>query len=385
MRINDVPSADWRAKHAASLVLTETDPTKIRPGRHAINYINEADEQGESWSEATALLPIENLQVVSTLLAHTNILLPVASLIAADTADDNFYGSAGSYSALINSQSQSQSESPAYSYAQDPPSPDHAGLTPLLRKQISKSVTLSFLNVDKRYINSIDATRVQRGCQSGGAWNAGSCALVTLVLRKPGSTPFLVTAHCGDCRAILGTVRPTSAPVSIAIPHLSQTEEDLNDEELFGAISHHASDSDLPTDKTDSSRKRKRDTPPLHPSAASSTKGSPHLPVGSTSPFVPVSSTSSSTSGSTPCASPPPSPSSSSNWSAVELTNDHNCYNELEVEIVRDRCKTDPRSVSNPSKGGIRRVAGSLAVTRALGDAYLKTPKVRMGGGGGCL
>lgn len=60
----------------------------------------------------------------------------------------------------------------------------------------------------------------------------------------------------------------------------------------------------------------------------------------------------------------------------MELTRDHNCYNEAEVESVRERCTTDPRSVSNPSRGGIRRVAGSLAVTRALGDAYLKTPKL---------
>ena len=73
----------------------------------------------------------------------------------------------------------------------------------------------NLLRSSRRYMNSIDSTKVQRGCQSGGAWNAGSCALVTLILQKPGCTPFIVTAHVGDCRAILGTVRPTSAPVSI--------------------------------------------------------------------------------------------------------------------------------------------------------------------------
>ncbi|GMH65605.1 hypothetical protein TrRE_jg347, partial [Triparma retinervis] len=231
------------------------------------------------------------------------------------------------------------------------------------------------------YINTIDSTKVQRGCQSGGAWNAGSCALVTLILQKPGCTPFIVTAHVGDCRAILGTVRPTSAPVSIAIPHLSQAEDEMNDEELFGVLANHTAPTTVaattPTDESteSSSKKRKRTTPPLHPSSAS--KACPQLPPGSTSPFVPVSATSSTT-ASTPSASPPPSSPSSSTapWCAVELTRDHNCYNEAEVELVRERCTTDPRSVSNPSRGGIRRVAGSLAVTRALGDAYLKTPKL---------
>lgn len=33
-----------------------------------------------------------------------------------------------------------------------------------------------------------------------------------------------------------------------------------------------------------------------------------------------------------------------------------------------------PRAISAGVGGGIKRVAGSLAVTRALGDAYLKTP-----------
>ena len=55
------------------------------------------------------------------------------------------------------------------------------------------------------------------------------------------------------------------------------------------------------------------------------------------------------------------------------MTADHNCYNQSEISIVQARCPTDQKAVTNPSmKGGIRRVAGSLAVTRALGDLYLK-------------
>lgn len=106
----------------------------------------------------------------------------------------------------------------------------------------------------------------------------------------------------------------------------------------------------------------------------------------------------------------------------VQLTQDHNCYNAKEVEAVHRRCPTDPCPVrsnrtdrcakgstrqghgkdgvrrgratgkgratrsqahntaatssattgSGGGGGGIQRVAGSLAVTRAFGDAYLK-------------
>ncbi len=40
------------------------------------------------------------------------------------------------------------------------------------------------------------------------------------------------------------------------------------------------------------------------------------------------------------------------------------------------RCNNAPRAISAGLGGGIKRVAGSLAVTRALGDAYLKTPRL---------
>ena len=58
----------------------------------------------------------------------------------------------------------------------------------------------------------------------------------------------------------------------------------------------------------------------------------------------------------------------------IDLTTDHSAYNPAEVTAVLRRCKNAPRAISAASGGGIKRVAGSLAVTRALGDAYLKTP-----------
>jgi hypothetical protein len=60
----------------------------------------------------------------------------------------------------------------------------------------------------------------------------------------------------------------------------------------------------------------------------------------------------------------------------IDLTTDHSAYNPAEVTGVLRRCNNAPRAISAGVGGGIKRVAGSLAVTRALGDAYLKTPKL---------
>jgi serine/threonine protein phosphatase PrpC len=59
---------------------------------------------------------------------------------------------------------------------------------------------------------------------------------------------------------------------------------------------------------------------------------------------------------------------------ATTLTEDHTPYNAREASLVRERCSYAPRAIAASTNGGIKRVAGSLSVTRALGDAYLKTP-----------
>lgn len=58
----------------------------------------------------------------------------------------------------------------------------------------------------------------------------------------------------------------------------------------------------------------------------------------------------------------------------IDLTTDHSAYNPAEVAAVLKRCNNAAGAISSGMGGGIKRVAGSLAVTRALGDAYLKTP-----------
>lgn len=62
--------------------------------------------------------------------------------------------------------------------------------------------------------------------------------------------------------------------------------------------------------------------------------------------------------------------------SGIDLTIDHSAEkNDREADLVRERCNHAPRAIAcSKYDAGIKRVAGSLAVTRALGDAYLKSP-----------
>lgn len=71
---------------------------------------------------------------------------------------------------------------------------------------------------------------------------------------------------------------------------------------------------------------------------------------------------------------------------ATGLTVDQNCRNDTECDRVRRRSK-DPmpfRAASRSRVGSLSRVAGTLAVTRAIGDAYLKEPGIHRFGCNGC-
>ena len=66
-------------------------------------------------------------------------------------------------------------------------------------------------------------------------------------------------------------------------------------------------------------------------------------------------------------------------WRWEDLTIDHSASNCNEQELVRQRCNFAPRAITHTSTSGVCRVAGSLTVTRALGDAYLKRPELSFG------
>ena len=62
----------------------------------------------------------------------------------------------------------------------------------------------------------------------------------------------------------------------------------------------------------------------------------------------------------------------------LALSHDHNCINQNEVELVKQRStdgapiRKSQKDLAKGSTSAVARVAGSLAVTRAIGDAYLK-------------
>ena len=70
----------------------------------------------------------------------------------------------------------------------------------------------------------------------------------------------------------------------------------------------------------------------------------------------------------------------------VTLSNDHKASNDLEMSRCKSMCKSDPipiRRTMNIKDSNVKsvqhlplRVAGSLAITRAIGDGYLKIPEL---------
>ena len=226
---------------------------------------------------------------------------------------------------------------------------------------------------------------------------------------------LLYTAHVGDCRAVLLGSAP---PRTIKVHGSTAGHPDATDDES----SHHSSDeteclssSDHDADSSDDEdNETEGDTP--NAAAATSAYMSFRRPparrqsrrrtkdeFGMNAPFIALpplegfrsveieidsdtdmrgrsrhkghgSSDSSSSSSSHDSKDLPPPIVLPPVTRPIDLTTDHSAYNPAEVTAVLRRCNNAPRAISAGVGGGIKRVAGSLAVTRALGDAYLKTP-----------
>jgi hypothetical protein len=235
---------------------------------------------------------------------------------------------------------------------------------------------------------------------------------------------MLYTAHVGDCRAVLlGSapprtikVRPVGGTSTDTTDHPDTTDDESSyhssdETECLSSSDHDAESSD--EDDADFNRKPvSAKTPPyLKYMRRPSRRSRRRRDLGNHAPFValpplpiaPHSSSDESDSESETLA-PPVKPArltaghdsdENSNESSllsphgrvmspplelapftrpIDLTTDHSAYNPAEVTAVLRRCSNAPRAISAGVGGGIKRVAGSLAVTRALGDAYLKTP-----------
>lgn len=222
---------------------------------------------------------------------------------------------------------------------------------------------------------------------------------------------LLYTAHVGDCRAVLLGSAP---PRTIKVHGSSAGHPDATDDES----SHHSSDETecLSSSDHDADSSDDEDNEMEGKSANAATTASymsyMRRPArrqsrrrakdefGMNAPFIALpplegfrsveieidsdgdlrkhkginSSDSSSASSSQDSSDMPPPILLPPVTRPIDLTTDHSAYNPAEVTAVLRRCNNAPRAISAGVGGGIKRVAGSLAVTRALGDAYLKTP-----------
>ncbi|EWM26894.1 protein phosphatase [Nannochloropsis gaditana] len=258
-----------------------------------------------------------------------------------------------------------------------------SSLTPSAEEEekVKTALNDAFLAVDRAFLTSLSANLTPE--QAKGYWNAGSCAVLALVVGR-----MLYVAHVGDCRAVLGqrVLPPTPSPSSPPQTSSAANAAALTSRAVSGAKPGEEGRADKGDDENiaraplpsasspRSSNRRSASTSPVPPST---------LPLSA--PWPPQPPLPSRSSPRRTCALhrlyPPPSP-----VTALVLTRDHNCQNASEVKLVKQRT-TDKHAIRKSAKdarsahyasgvGGIDRVAGSLAVTRALGNGYLKWPSL---------
>ncbi|CAM9461332.1 unnamed protein product, partial [Hapterophycus canaliculatus] len=204
--------------------------------------------------------------------------------------------------------------------------------------EIRRSLTDAFTSCDEQFIAQLDPTK------NKGYINAGCCVVLALLLRSK-----LYVAHVGDCRVVLGTTDAARfSPDLLAITGAPSTPTDS------GAAA--------------AAMGKRFGGGQSAGAVGSSGKGRGSRGVGEAA-----------TAGARRVASPPrpATVTADGDLRAVALSRDHNCEDADEVALVRARSGDDNAirvSRNDEWKGAraIKRVAGSLAVTRAVGDAYLK-------------
>lgn len=193
--------------------------------------------------------------------------------------------------------------------------------------EVRQSLVSAFSSCDERFIAQLDPKK------NRGYINAGCCVALVLLIRSK-----LYVAHVGDCRVVLGTTDAARFPPDLLYP--STTTE---------AAAAAAT---------------------TEPGAVTATATGPASIIFSDAGGQDGSSATRRNSGKKITAG-------KRELEAVALSRDHNCDNENEVELVMAR-SSDKHAIrvsrNDEWKGAraIKRVAGSLAVTRAVGDAYLK-------------
>jgi serine/threonine protein phosphatase PrpC len=253
--------------------------------------------------------------------------------------------------------------------------------TPLEREIINRTIQETFIQLDEMWINAIDVKKRQNTLYHSGTWNAGSCALVNIFLQREESGKrgpgILYSAHTGDCRGVLFSAKEKgeedfkdhdiedvvgSDQNSSNYDHssCSSSDDDQEISDIQSGSNKHVFIDLNGTNENQSAVKRRRLSTmdgnnqdfnyAVASVSASSESHDEELARIDTSILMPTT------------------------LFSTTLTKDHTPYNNKEASLVRERCNYAPRAISSSTSGGIQRVAGSLSVTRALGDAYLKTP-----------
>lgn len=285
------------------------------------------------------------------------------------------------------------------------------------QRLISATVQKSFLKLDEQWINSIDpfATK-QSFVVHNGKWNSGACCLVNIVLQRiihnreddddhddndddsvklsdHDKLPkaILYSCHTGDCRSVVFSSLEENEDENRSIHSAGQSDHDI-----FYQCSDSDSDSDSDVENGHEvyvngvtlSRKRmflnpfhNRCSPPMKRQKLFDEEKPIKVQEDPQSQRKMSWESSDSLSSCARLVSTSRSPSPLDNITPfpsallpTTLTKDHTPYNQKEASLVRERCNYAPRAIATSTNGGIQRVAGSLSVTRALGDAYLKTP-----------
>ncbi|CAB1120089.1 unnamed protein product [Ectocarpus sp. CCAP 1310/34] len=199
--------------------------------------------------------------------------------------------------------------------------------------QIRLSLADAFTSCDEQFIAQLDPTK------NRGYINAGCCVVLALLVRSQ-----LFLAHVGDCRVVLGTTDAARFPPDL-----------------------------LSTAKNTTSLSPRNSSGKEQVGAAGGIRGASVGKGGGEG-----TATATATAGPRRVGSPlRAAGAAAGELKAIALSRDHNCDDADEVALVRARSGDDNAiraSRNDEWKGAraIKRVAGSLAVTRAIGDAYLK-------------
>ena len=276
---------------------------------------------------------------------------------------------------------------------------------------ISSTISQTFCEFDESLMNRIDRTKKsQTCCVSNGQWNVGSCCIVTLLVQRfeynkdlmkyvaacvsdeEDTGAMMYTAHVGDCRAIL-------------LGATTEIDEISDDEELAGDNTLNEEENDDSSVETDvqcnnkdeydiggdchevekeNETFRNRTLESVSSVLSDLDNGSAPLlekeriegiqdngyniaikSIPNPTERLSVNQMSCQVRHS-PLSLPHP-------LYASTLTADHTPYNTKEATLVRNRTNNAPSAILKRGKSGIHRVGGSLSVTRALGNAFLKT------------